>query len=110
MKTRKELMLFVSKADAIIKKYGWEHRKTHPYPNCPIDAIKIINDCKGYDKCTKCSQDYLLALATGFEEILNAWVEYEEAPKIKVRIKSSGKVVEILKDDLDMFADVVEVI
>lgn len=110
MKTRKELMLFVSNAEAIIKKYGWEQRKTYPYPGCPMDAIKIINDCKSYDECTECSKDYLLDLATGFEKILNAWVKHKEAPKVKVRIKSNGNVVEINKDDLDMFADVVEVI
>ena len=35
---------------------------------------------------------------------------YELAPKIKVRSKKTGKIALILKEDLDMFKDLVEVI
>lgn len=41
---------------------------------------------------------------------MEAWERYELAPKVTVRIKKSGKITEILKDDLDMFDDLVDVI
>jgi hypothetical protein len=41
---------------------------------------------------------------------MESWERYELAPKITVRSKKSGKMLMILKEDLEMFEDLVEVI
>ena len=105
-----ELAAWVKTAEEKIKRYGFEDKVTYPYPNCPVTASKIIADCKDYDRCTEGSREYLLMLANGFADILDAWCEYADAPKIKVRVLSSGKVIEIAKEDLEMFSGLVEAI
>ena len=105
-----ELAAWVKEAEAAISKYGFEDKVVYPYPNCPVKASKVITDCKDYSRCTKGSQEYLLMLADGFSDILKVWIEYAEAPKIKVRVISSGRVIEMLEKDLDMFDGLVEAI
>ena len=107
---RTTLMEFAMEAEEIINRYGWHGRWTHPYPNCPVMASKIIDDCKDYDRCTEGSKEYLILLAEGFRKILEAWVEYEKAPKVTVRIIKSGKLTQIRHEDLDMFEGLVEVV
>ena len=110
IKNRTELMKWIEKAEGIIERYGWQDKVVHPYPNCPIKASKIINDCKDYDICTDGSRTYLIDLANGFNNILESWVRYEETPKVTVRILKSGKIAHILKSDLEMFEGLIEVI
>lgn len=96
---RATLMAFVEEAEQIITRYGWQDRETRPYPNCPITASKILKDCKDYDNCTEGSREYLIQLAEGFRPILEEWERYELAPKVKVRIKKTGRIVELEKSD-----------
>lgn len=53
---------------------------------------------------------YLIALAAGFWDRLEAWERYELKPKMQVRIKKTGKIATILQEDFEIFADLVEVI
>ena len=107
---RAELMHFIKRADRMVKVYGWGDKVTHPYPNVPMKVTEILDECREYDKCTPGSQEYLICLADGLRRIVEAWERYELAPKIKVRSKKTGKIALILKEDLDMFVDLVEVI
>lgn len=107
---RAQLMHFIKRADRMVKVYGWEDKVTHPYPSVPMKVTEILDECRDYDNCTPGSQCYLISLAEGLRRIMEAWERYELAPKVTVRIKKSGKTTVILKDDLDMFEDLVEVI
>lgn len=107
---RAQLMHFIKMADRMVKVYGWGDKVTHPYPNVPMKVNEILDECRDYDNCTPGSKCYLISLADGLRRIMEAWERYELAQKITVRIKKSGKIIEILKDDLDMFEDLVEVI
>ena len=107
---RRELMEFLTHAEKVIKEHGWEGRVTYPYPGCPMTAQKIITDCRDYDLCTEGTKDYLIDLAEGFRKLLEAWEEYDRKPRMQVRIKATGKVVTILKEDFEMFGDCVEAV
>lgn len=93
-----EMEAFVAEAKRMITEYGWEDRMVYPY-NFPVPVGKIIRDLESFDNCTKGSQYYLIDLANGFANILNAWEAYENAPKTKVRIIQTGEIREI-DDDL----------
>lgn len=105
---RTSLMAFVTEAEQIILKYGWQKKETRPYPNCPITAEKIVADCKDYDICTRGSREYLIMLAEGFRKILEAWVRYEEEPLIRVRITEgdhAGDIKEIHKSLAELLVE-----
>ena len=110
METRDELMAWVSEAEKLVEKYGWQDKEVRPYPRCPIKVTKILRDCKDYDRCTRGTKDYLLSLATGLKGILEAWERNELAPKVTVKVKSTGKVIQILEEDFVLFKDLVEVV
>lgn len=103
------VMAFIKDAEEMINKYGWQDKTVTPY-SFPVKVTKIIDDLKDYTRCTEGSQDYLISLANGLPRILNKWEEYENTPKIKVKIKKSGKIIEICEDELETFSDLVEVI
>lgn len=107
---RESLKQFTLKAENIIHKYHWENKIVYPYANCPVSAMKIINECKDYDRCTTGSKEYLILLAEGFRKRLEAWIKYEEAPKVTVKIIASGKIKQILASDVEIFRDFIEVI
>lgn len=100
---------FIKIAENMITKYGWQEKTVHPY-SFSMKVTKIIDDLKDYDRCTKGSKEYLISLANGLAPILNSWEEYENAEKITVRVKKSGKIAQILAEDLDAFSDLVEVV
>ena len=105
---REEMQKLVAEATEMVERYGWQDKVTWPYPSCPTKVTKILADCRDYDRCTKGSKEYLVQLINGLVPILNSWEEYELAPKVSVRIKGTGKVVRILKDDLDLFEGLCE--
>ena len=89
---------FVKEAERMIELYGWQDMITHPYPNCPVKVTKIIADLKDYDRCTRGSKEYLVMLANGLGKIMNKWEEYEQQPKIMVRILKTGIEKELRKE------------
>ena len=99
---------FVKEAERMIRRYGWQDATVHPY-EFPMKVTKIIRNLKDYDKCTRCSKDYLVDLANGLARIMNKWEECEQEEKITVRIikgASEGKVLTMAKslaDDLVEF-------
>ena len=105
---REELFKFVSDAEATISHYHWEDRVVHPYPGCAINVMKILADCKDYDICTTDTRIYLRDLAAGFKRILDAWVRYEKAPKVMVRVRETGKVMQILESDMNLVGELVD--
>lgn len=109
MKTRQEFMEWLEEAEKNIVKYGWQNKKIYPY-SYPIPVYKLINDCKDYDNCTSGSKEYLMALANGFKEILEAWIENESKPKVTVRVIKTGKIMRINVTDLDIFEGLVEIV
>lgn len=98
---------FVKEAEAMIEKFGWQEQTVHPY-SYPVKITKIIGDLKDYNICTRGSQEYLVALANGLADILNAWAERESTPKVKVRLLDSGNIIELHEADLDIFDGLVE--
>lgn len=104
IRSRADLMAFVKKAYEMVERYGWQDRETYPY-SFPIKVTKILRDCKSFDRCTRGSQDYLIALANGLQERMAAWEKYELAPKIRIRNRASGKVAEIREDEQEMWQE-----
>ena len=88
---------FIKEAERMVQEYGWQEWTVHPY-SFPMKITKIVDDLKDYDRCTKGSKEYLIQLANGLAEIMNAWEEREKAPKIRVMVLDSGKVIEIEED------------
>ena len=88
---------FVKEAERMVQEYGWQERTVHPY-SFPMKVTKIVDDLKDYERCTSGSKLYLIGLANGLAEIMNAWEEQEKAPKIRVMVLDSGKVIEIEED------------
>ncbi len=96
MATPAEVNMFVDDAKAMIEKYGWFNRTVYPYGYAE-SVEKIIDDIADYDKFTFSSKQYLLCLANGLADILNAWEEHENAPKVLVRSSSNGREVFVEK-------------
>lgn len=108
-KSAAEVELFIKEAESMIEKYGWQEKTVRPY-SFNVKVTKIIADLKDYRRCTSGSQEYLISLANGLAKILNSWEEFENKEKIEVRSKKTGKIGKICKEDLEMFADLVEII
>lgn len=102
-----DVAAFVKDAEAMIVKYGWQEKTVMPY-SFKMKVTKIIDDLKDYSRCTRGSQEYLISLANGLAPIMNKWEEYENAKKITVRIRKSGKIIRITADELELFDDLVE--
>lgn len=96
-----DLLKQVSIAEGMVEKYGWQDKTVTPY-SFAVKVTKILADCKDYYECTLGSRDYLISLFNGLVPILNSWEKYENTPKISVLIKSTGKVVKMLPEDVDM--------
>lgn len=79
----KSAYAFVKEGWAMVKKYNWYERTVYPY-NFPIKVTKLLHEIADYGKCTKASRDYLDDLANGLGEILNAWEEQANEPKVTV--------------------------
>lgn len=92
--TSGEVRAFIKEASGMVEKYGWQDRTVMPY-SYPEKVTKIINELRDYDRCTHGSKLYLIALANGLAEIMEAWERHELEPKMTVRSKKTGKIVEI---------------
>lgn len=100
---------FVKEAERMIQCYGWEREVVHPY-SYAMPITQIIGYLKYWDVMTSGSRDECVFLANGLVPILNAWEDRAEAPKVAVRIKSTGKVVQIPESDLAIFEGLYELI
>lgn len=94
----KKVKAFVLEATEMVERWGWLGMVVHPYSNCPMKVTEIIQNVSDYDLCTEGSKEYLVQLANGLVDILNAWEEYELQPKVKVRSLKGGKIHEVTPD------------
>ena len=69
-----QVKLFVSEAERMVKTYGWGDRSTFPY-RFAVPVVDTIDELREFDKYTKASQAYMVSLANGFADILNAWAK-----------------------------------
>lgn len=91
--TAEERSEFLKEADRMVEEYGWQNMEVHPY-GYPVKVTKILNDFRDYDRCTTGSKGYIVLMVNGLAEIMNAWEDYEMAPKVKIEVIENGKVVE----------------
>ena len=96
--TAEEVATFVSEADAMIEKYGWQDKTVSPY-GWAEKVSKVIDTIRDYPRCTFGSKQYLINLANGLVDILAAWEKQELEPKLRVRLVRNGKVVEFGERD-----------
>ena len=92
--TPNEVAAFVEEAESLIEKYGWHDMAVHPY-SYPMKVTRIIEMLKDYQLCTTGSKVYLISLANGLVDILNAWEAHELEDKVEIRIKDSGKTAKV---------------
>ncbi len=90
----REVEAFISEAEGMIERYGWLERTVTPY-SVPEKVTKIVNELRHYDGCTHSSKLYLIALANGLAEIMEAWERHELEEKTTIRVKRSGKIVQV---------------
>lgn len=100
---------FVKEAERMIATYGWEKEVVHPY-SYAMPITQIIGYLKDWDVMTSGSRDYCVLLANGLVPILNAWEARAKEPKTAVRIKSTGKVVELPESELVILEGLYELI
>lgn len=109
IKTNADMAKWIASTKETIEKYGFQNKRVHPWGNLSMTATEIVDSCSDYPRCTLHTQLYLRGLAEGFDEILEAWVQYAEAPKVRIRLKN-GKVVTIPEGDIPIFkSEIVEV-
>ena len=108
--TRSQVTAYIRELERMVIEYGWGDKAVYPYSNCPVTLNKAIRDMKDYDKCTRGSQEYLVAFANGLADILNHWEADELKPHVTVRMINTGEVRSIPEDWLDIFGDIVEII
>lgn len=109
IKTYVDMMTWISFARKTIKKYGFQDKEVYPWLNLSMTAKEIVDSCADYPRCSRDTKIYLKSLAEGFDEILRSWVQYAEAPKVRIRLKN-GKVITIPEDDIPIFkSEIMEV-
>ena len=100
---------WVAEADRMIAEHGWQEKTVAPY-GFATKVTEIVDRVRDYDSYEAGSRGIIYAEAKGLTRVLNAWEEYEKAPKVEVRRKSDGKVGKILIEDLPLFGELVEAV
>lgn len=89
----------IKEIELTCEKYGFLDRKVRPY-SFDIKVKDLIDGWKGYSKCTRSSQQVIEAEIRGFEDILDAWIKFEEEPMVLVKLidgKLKGEMKEYHK-------------
>lgn len=90
--TAQAVLTLADEMDSMVKKYGWQDRTVCPWPGVKMTVADITRNMRGYSQCTTGSKLYLIDLANGLVDIMNAWEAYEMEPKLTIRSKKNGKV------------------
>lgn len=109
---RKQMMEFIETAEGMIEKYGWQNMTLAPYGHA-VPIMKMVGELKDYDLCTDSSKEYLVQLANGMANILNAWEKHEADKTIKVRIltgKHKGEERMVSSEYVELMEGLVEVL
>ena len=103
--TRAEYFKAVGEIESMIAKYGWDNETSCPFGDSMkfSEILKCLKEDE-YENCTKGSQLYLIELANGFMNVLEARERYELAPKVTV-ISPKGKTSRVTEDMLDFYLE-----
>lgn len=93
--TVQQVETLADEMDRLVEKYGWQERTVMPWAGVKMTVAEITRNMRDYSKCTKGSKLYLIDLANGLVEIMNAWERQELEEKTEIRLKNSGKVVKV---------------
>jgi len=102
--TTQDVETLADEMDSMVERYGWQDRTVTPWPNVKMTVAEITRNMRDYSKCTKDSKFYLIDLANGLVDIMNAWEAHELEPKTEIRVKKSGKVIKV---GLDMAQELI---
>lgn len=105
MPSETERAEFVREAESMIEKYGWENRTVMPWAGTELRIVKIIEDLKAYDECTRSSKEYVVILVNGLADTMNAWESHELEIKFSVRSVKTGKVLRLSADFATMLVE-----
>ena len=98
---------WLAEADRMIAEHGWQEMTVTPY-GFATKVTELVDRLRDYDSYTEDSRWVILSEIRGLTRVLNAWEEYEKAPKVEVRRKSDGKVIRIRIEDIPLFGELVE--
>lgn len=93
---------FVEEARRMVEQYGWQKMTVTPY-GFNEKVTVMLDRMADYEKYEKHSQNLLRQEANGLVRILNKWEEYENCPKVRVRVLRTGKITEVPQEDVDVF-------
>lgn len=93
--TADQVEALADEMDQMVKRYGWQDRTTMPWPGVKMTVAEITKNMREYRNCTKGSKLYLIDLANGLVDIMNAWEQQELEPKLTIRLLNSGKVRQV---------------
>lgn len=79
----------IKKVRGIVDKYGWEDKTVSPY-GFSVSVGDILKTAEEYKNYTADGRDIIGAEIEGLLRILEKWVEFEEAPRVKVRLLSGN--------------------
>ena len=88
---------------AVVTHYNWGKRKVHPY-GYPVSIDSLLEPFDSFDRYTNSSKHVLIAEINGLIDILNAWIERENKPRVCVTLKN-GKQKAIPICDLEDYRD-----
>lgn len=93
--TAEEVEALANEMDQMVERYGWQGRTIMPWPGVKMTVSQITAQMRDFRKCTKGSKLYLIDLANGLVDIMNAWEGQELAPKMDIRLKHNGRVLTV---------------
>lgn len=96
--TASDVEALANEMDQMVQRYGWQDLQVMPWTGVQMTVYQITREMRDYRKCTEGSKSYLISLANGLVDILNAWEAHELEPKIRVRNLKTGKVCAIREE------------
>ena len=89
--TAEDIDALADEMDRMVERYGWQDRTVMPWAGVKMSVAEITRNMRDYRRCSKGSKLYLIDLANGLVDIMNAWEAHELEPKMQIRTKN-GKV------------------
>ncbi len=93
--TAAEVSALADEMDQMVQRYGWQDRTVMPWSGVKMSVAEITRNMRDFSRCSKGSKLYLIDLANGLVDIMNAWEEHELEPKMEVRNVRTGKVLKV---------------
>lgn len=96
--TAEDVEALADEMDQMVERYGWQDRTVMPWPSIKMTVAEITRNMRDYRRCTRDSKFYLIDLANGLVDVMNAWEAHELEPKMQIRNKKNGKICTISAD------------